>query len=406
MTIKTRYYMFILARFISTFGNWFASMAVPFMIYDITGSAMAVSISFLLETLPIILLSPVISYMIDHFSRKIILQLCELISGTAMILCILTNCNNIYFLYIMCICLSTMGFIYNNTINAYIPDICGDMQLKKANTIDSLASNISMVAAPIIAGWCIQIYGYSLSLEIDAITFGVSIILLQFLNSDKREKNSKNKPKIENMILVREGRKLLKKERFLNSLIIICIMFSICGAIFSSLDAVYIAEIFNGSSDVYGYINSAWGIGMLVTSGLYILYKDIPETVMFSVGILIMGISTVGYGLSINILVCVLFNFLGGIANTIYVIYYKSLIQSRTASNNRGKIFTIQSTLSKVFSMIVVFAAGGLADIFTVRASILMSGCITIAIALFSFRILHKSLENVKHHTQSFDQDK
>ena len=174
-------------------------------------------------------------------------------------------------------------------------------------------------------------------------------------------------------------------------------MFSICGAIFSSLDAVYIAEIFNGSSDVYGYINSAWGIGMLVTSGLYILYKDIPETVMFSVGILIMGISTVGYGLSINILVCVLFNFLGGIANTIYVIYYKSLIQSRTASNNRGKIFTIQSTLSKVFSMIVVFAAGGLADIFTVRASILMSGCITIAIALFSFRVLHKSLENVKH---------
>ena len=47
--------------------------------------------------------------------------------------------------------------------------------------------------------------------------------------------------------------------------------------------------------------------------------------------------------------------------------------------------------------MIVVFAAGGLADIFTVRASILMSGCITIAIALFSFRVLHKSLENVKH---------
>lgn len=43
--------MFILARFISTFGNWFASMAVPFMIYDITGSARAVSISFLLETL-------------------------------------------------------------------------------------------------------------------------------------------------------------------------------------------------------------------------------------------------------------------------------------------------------------------------------------------------------------------
>lgn len=399
MTIKTRYYMFILARLISTFGNWFASMAIPFIIYDITGSAMAVSISFLLETLPIILLSPAISYMIDNVSRKIILQLCELMSGIAIVLCILTKCNNIYILYIMCICLSIMSFIYNTTINAYIPDICGGMELKKANTIDSFASNISMVTAPVIAGWCIQSFGYILSLKIDVITFIFSIVLLQFLNSDKREKNVKNKSKIENMILFSEGRKLLNKDKFLKSLIVICIMFSICGAIFSSLDAVYIAEIFNGSSDVYGYINSAWGIGMLVTSGLYILYKDIPEIVMFSIGILIMGISTVGYGLSVSILVCVLFNFLGGVANTIYVVYYKSLIQNRTTSDNRGKIFTIQSTLSKVFSMIVVFFAGGLADIFTVRVSILLSGCITIVIAFVSFKISYKSLENVKRNT-------
>ena len=62
--------MFIIGRFISTFGNWFASMAIPFIIYDLTGSAMAVSVSFLLETLPVILLSPLISKQIDNYSRK------------------------------------------------------------------------------------------------------------------------------------------------------------------------------------------------------------------------------------------------------------------------------------------------------------------------------------------------
>lgn len=184
----------------------------------------------------------------------------------------------------------------------------------------------------------------------------------------------------------------MNKEAFLKSLIIICILFSICGAIFSSLDAVYIAEIFDGSSDVYGYINSAWGIGMLVTSALYFLYKNFPETKMFSIGILIMGIATIGYGLSTNIPICVVFNFIGGVSNTIYMIYYKSLIQSSTTPENRGKVFTFQSTLSKILSMVVVFLAGVFADISSVRFSIVLSGIFTILIALWCFKILSKKI--------------
>ena len=147
MEPKTRYYMFIIGRFISTFGNWFASMAIPFIIYDLTGSAMAVSVSFLLETLPVILLSPLISRQIDNYSRKILLQLCEAMSGLSILCCVLTSCSNIYVLYFMCMVLSVASFTYNTTVNAYVPDICGDLELKTANTIDSFASNVSMVIA-------------------------------------------------------------------------------------------------------------------------------------------------------------------------------------------------------------------------------------------------------------------
>ena len=109
--------MFIIGRFISTFGNWFASMAIPFIIYDLTGSAMAVSVSFLLETLPVILLSPLISRQIDNYSRKILLQLCEAMSGLSILCCVLTSCGNIYVLYFMCMVLSVASFTYNTTVN-------------------------------------------------------------------------------------------------------------------------------------------------------------------------------------------------------------------------------------------------------------------------------------------------
>ena len=99
-------------------------MALPFIIFHITGSAMAVSVSFLLETLPIILLAPITSYMVDNHARKNILLCCELVSAAAI-------CGNIYTI----------------TVNAYIPDICGNLDLELANTIDAYAGNIAMITA-------------------------------------------------------------------------------------------------------------------------------------------------------------------------------------------------------------------------------------------------------------------
>lgn len=391
MKQKSRYYLFMIGRFTSSFGNWFASMAIPFMIYDLTGSAMAVSVSFLLETLPIILLSPVISKRIDHGSRKILLQFCEGVSGLSILLCVLTGCRDVTVLYLMCMVLSVASFTYNTTVNAYVPDICGNLELKTANTIDSFVSNISMVIAPVLAGMCIEWQGYQTALIIDICTFVLSILFLCFLEKDVRtgkiEQKSQNG---KGTFLSREFLQWLGQEHFLKAMIVICILFSVCGAIFSSLDAVYIAEIFSGSSDVYGYINSAWGIGMLAASGLYVLYKNISERKMFAIGIFMMGIATVGYGLSANIPVCIAFNFIGGIANTIYMIYYRSLIQASTDSENRGKVFTFQSTLSKILSVLIVFLAGVFADLSSVRFSIVLSGIFTIFIAFACLKALGK----------------
>lgn len=402
MEQKNRYYMFILGRCISSFGNWFAAMAIPFIIFDLTGSAMAVSMSFLLETLPIILLSPVISKLIDHSSRKRLLQICELMSGLSIVTCILTACSNVIVLYLMCMVLSVASFTYNTTVNAYVPDICGDLELKTANTIDAFASDASMVIAPVVAGLCIQWAGYEIALWIDTATFAVSIFFLSFLQKDVRTKAEVSAHDTGNQtFLSKDFLAWLGAQHFLKALMVICILFSICGAIFSALDAVYIAEIFGGSSDVYGYINSAWGIGMLAASALYVVYKKCAEIKMFVLGIFIMGVATIGYGLSANIPVSVVFNLIGGAANTLYAIYYKSLIQSCTTAETRGKVFTLQSTLAKICSVMVVFLAGALADFSSVRFSIVISGACTILLAAVCFNVLNKKSSVVKEERVS-----
>lgn len=391
---KKYYYIFLTGRFISSFGNWFVEMALPFIIYAITGSALAVAAGFLLETLPILLLSPYTAYVIDHYQKRNILIICQLISAVVISICMLYSCKNIYILYTACLIFSVVGNIYTTTINTYIPEIGNGLDLEFANTLDSYAGNISMVTAPVIAGWCIKYYGNMISFGIDGVTFLVSIILLMLLPKVKTEKHTKEMKDTKIKIL-RYAKELSSAFLYFPSLkfiIAICVAFSSCGAIFSALDAVYIAEIFDNSVDVYGYINSAWGIGMLMTGVLIWCFKKQKDTTLFCFGILFMGIATVGYGLSVNIVICILFNFLGGLSNTLYVVYFRTLIQKNTTEENRGGVFTMQSTISKVISILVVGLAGITAEVYSVRCIIVLSGIMAMLVSVFGFVIFNKGI--------------
>lgn len=388
---KKYYYIFLTGRFISSFGNWFVEMALPFIIYAITGSALAVAASFLLETLPILLLSPYTAYVIDHYQKRNILIICQLISAVVISICMLSSCKNVYILYIACLLFSVVGNIYTTTINTYIPEISYGLDLEFANMMDSYAGNISMVIAPVIAGWCIKYYGNIISFGIDGVTFLISMFLLMLLPKAKTKKHIEeiNSTKTKVSTYAKALSSAFLHFPLLKYIIAICIAFSSCGAIFSALDAVYIAEVFDNSVDVYGYINSAWGIGMLMTGALIWCFKNRKDTTLFCLGILFMGIATVGYGLSAHIATCVLFNFIGGLSNTLYVVYFRTLIQKNTTTENRGGVFTMQSTISKVISILVVGLAGITAEIYSVRYIIVLSGIMAMLVAVLGFVIFN-----------------
>lgn len=291
-----------------------------------------------------------------------------------------------------CLLFSVVGNIYTTTVNTYIPEISNRLDLEFANMLDSYAGNISMVTAPVIAGWCIKYYGNIISFGIDGVTFLISMILLMLLPKSKNHSKEKNGTRMKITTYAKQLSSAFRYFPFLKYIIAICIAFSSCGAIFSALDAVYIAEIFDNSVDVYGYINSAWGIGMLMTGALIWCFKNQKDTTLFCFGILFMGIATVGYGLSANIMICVLFNFLGGLSNTLYVIYFRTLIQKNTTEENRGGVFTMQSTISKVISILVVSIAGITAEVYSVRYIIVLSGVMAMLVSVFGFVIFNSPI--------------
>lgn len=382
------YFLYLIAKFISSIGNWFQVIAFPIVIYNLTGSALAVSISFILNTLPIILLGPICGTLVDNYSRKTIMLISDLFRALALITIFFFGFENIPALYCLSFLL-TIGSMFSSVCSSSLtPVLKGTLDLKKANTIEALFSNTAMIIGPILAGEIIFRYNIQISFLINAISFLGSFVILLMLPLNVRIHDSSSSV-LKHKKMLKDIRKSFNFKYFLTTtylkiLLITATIFSLCGGIFMSLDAVYIANIFSNSPQVYGYINTAWGIGMLLTGFYLLIRKPSHISYIFFISIFIMGIATIGYGASKILFVSMFFNFLGGIANTLYMISFKTSVQENADPNNIGKIFSMFASLSQLGSTFLIGLAGILADVIGIGVVIIISGSITLLTSIIA----------------------
>lgn len=385
--MNKKFYVYITARFISAIGNEFQTIAFPFAILALTGSALLMTLSFVINIIPTIILGTVSGHLVDKFSRKNILITCDLIRGVILILYISYPTKNIILLYLLNIIISGCGMIYSVGCSSFFPSIVGnEMSLKKANAIESFFLNISMILVPIVAGGLIFQKGVYFGFLINGITFILSGFFLLFLNKDERiqENDEQNlvRKSLMDLINLKKIISVVKENKIIEIIIIISSLFFVCGSIFMSLDAIYVSRVFKDAPLALGYINTAWGIGMVVASLLIILLKKVKEEKLFFISIFLMGIATIGYGLSEEIWLSSIFNFMGGIANTLFLVNFRTIIQKNSNDTNRGKIFAGFSIISQVCSLLILGVTGAMADVLGVGVVIAIAGALCLVITI------------------------
>lgn len=385
--MNKKFYVYILARFISAIGNEFQTIAFPFAVLALTGSAFLMTLSFIINIIPTIILGTISGNIVDRYSRKTILISCDFIRGITLLLYIIYPTQNMILLYLLNIIISGCGMIYSVGSSSFFPSIVGNyMSLKKANAIESFFLNISMVLVPIMAGSVIVQKGVYVGFLINSMTFFLSGLFLLFINKDKRyeEYDTRNliREKFRDLINLKKIISVIRENKIIEIIVIISSLFFVCGSIFMSLDAVYVSRVFKDAPLALGYINTAWGIGMVIASPFIIILKKVKEDKMFFVSIFLMGIATIGYGFSKEVPISAAFNFIGGIANTIFLVNFRTILQKHSKDNHRGKIFAGFSMISKVCSLLILGITGVMADLLDVGIVIAISGILCLCITI------------------------
>ncbi|MFJ8631145.1 MFS transporter [Streptomyces sp. NPDC093568] len=189
----SRYYVLLTAYLASSLGNWVYRLALPLLVLHLTGSALSTAVLYTIEYVPFLLLSMPGGVFADRFDRRRLLiagdTTAGVIAGCLGILVVL-DIHTLWPIYVAAFLLSCVEPIYHPAFQSFLPDIVPSERLGQANAWMQTGDNIMAMAGPAIAGGLVAVFGFDVTVFLNAGSFlvsGAAILLIRGLGEGTTE---------------------------------------------------------------------------------------------------------------------------------------------------------------------------------------------------------------------------
>ncbi|MBC8081031.1 MAG: MFS transporter [Gorillibacterium sp.] len=182
--------LFISGHFISRLGDSLYSFAVPWISYELTGSALVMGSLYAVSVLPVVLFGPFVGVYVDRWDRKklmIGIDLARMVLVALLPVLHTFDLLTLGWLYATGFTLSLLTMAYEVSIVAITPDLAsGD--LTQANSGIQTVNQLADMLGPAFAGGLTAILGAINILWLDVLSFGLVLFMLTQLPANRKSK--------------------------------------------------------------------------------------------------------------------------------------------------------------------------------------------------------------------------
>ncbi|PEY28318.1 MFS transporter [Bacillus cereus] len=389
--LPSTYVIFIVGLLISRIGDSLYTFALPWIAYELTGSAVIMSSLFATGVLPIVLFGPIVGVLVDRWDRRKLMWIADL--GCIVVVAFIPILHilgllQLWHLYVVSFILAILSMLFDVATLTVIPHIAGQ-SLTRANSAYQMVNQIASLAGPALAGIIIAIIGGFNALWINVLSFVATLIAVLLL--PKMEKN-KSIDKAGNLLRnigneMKEGFKWLINDR-LNLALSLQAMVGNFGAsaILGAL-MYYLLSTLHLSTEQSGFNYTLIGVGGLLGSIIVV-----PLEQRFRRGILIpilLGIGAIGLTYAIWSKSWLAPGIAFGIAMTCNIAWntiVASVRQETVPTNMQGRVLGFSRVLTRLAMPLGALVGGVISDFNPVAIFILASATkmIEVIIALIS----------------------
>lgn len=371
--IKTRNFGFLFAgQTISQIGDSLNKVALLWFVYEMTGSALKMTVVGLLQTLPPLLFGPLIGVYLDRVRKKPVMIGVDLLR-TLMVLLIpllyAMEALTLDRLYVLVFATAIFSTVFGPALTSAVPLIVAKDRLVAANALMQTTTNVGLLVGPAVSGLGIALIGAQNVLYVDAATFFFSALCLFPIQVHETLHRGRvaGKGLTDGIAsdLLAGFRFVFVEQKTVLMLMLTASLYSVGISAFIFLLPVFAKEVLGVGPVQLGWLWSALGVGMLLASLSLtsVTQGDVSWRLRFMSGALAIGglaVAALGF-LDAPVAAGALIAVIGG-STAMFTPLVWTMLQELTPTHLLGRVFTSFATGGMAASMAGMAGFGWAAD--------------------------------------------
>ena len=334
--------LWIFGQLVSLVGTWMQTIALNWLVYELTGSAAYLGLVNFVGAIPLVSFTLYAGTIADRFDKRRIIFWCQvamMLLALIMGLLCWTGVVRLWHVILFAFLLGTAMAIDTPARQAFVVELVGKDDLSNAIALNAGIFHGARVIGPAAAGILVAIYGVTGAFFLNGASFFAVLIALALMDISLLRRASDEGDSARDQFA---GIHYLRENRVPRAVILIIFFASLIAMPFYVLVPIIAKEILGGSAGSYGMLMSAAGFGALIGSlfaaspfagkskGMMLVTSSLAFP-----SLLLLLAFTKGYSFTIIVLLSVGFSYVVQNASA------NSLLQEHVPDHLRGRVIAL-----------------------------------------------------------------
>ena len=358
---------------VSYLGRQLTVVAIPFQVFTITGSSLAVGMLGLATVVPLVTLSLAGGAIADAVDRRKLLLVTQLLSAATsagLALNAMSASPRLWPIYVLAALSAGLAGVDLPARNAMIPNLVGRQLFPSAAALGQIQFQVGQVAGPALAGVIISQVSLAAAYWIDVASFGAAVVAILLIAPQPPEGGGTRA----SLSSVAEGLRYVKGRKLLIGTFLIDIdamVFGMPRALFPALGTGF----FGGGAATVGLLYAAPGAGALVGALLTGWVGGVRrQGRAVIIAVIVWGAAIAAFGLVPWLPLGLFMLALAGAADVVSAVFRNTILQLSVPDGMRGRLSSVHIAVVTGGPQLGDAEAGAVAALTSPRFSVVSGG--------------------------------
>lgn len=379
--------LFFSGQAVSLVGTWMQQVAMSWLVYRLTDSALLLGVVAFASQFPAFLMAPLAGALADRWSRYrmvVVAQTMAMLQAVILAGLVLTDVVTVTHLIVLAV---VMGLINGVDVPArqalLIRLVQGPDDLPNAIALNSSMFNAARLVGPAVAGVLIGWLGEGPVFALNALSYVAVLGALAML----RVPREPGKPAGSVLGTMIEGFAYARRSEPIRDLLILLSFISLVGIPYVVLFPLFARDVLGGDAGTLGLLTASAGLGSLI-GALVLASRSTVQGLgpVIAVGSGVFGLSLIGFALSRSVALSSMLLVISGFAMIVVTASTNTVLQTIVTEEMRGRIMSLYTMAFVGMTPVGGLVGGSIADRVGGPVAVILGGAGCVVLSIWIYR--------------------